>query len=160
MNDYRLEYPNDAAVAAHRSGVQKHPWLEWLEQERPHGFVTGPLPPDRRGLLAAMHDRCCVTDEQIAAFNNVAASIAKETGRRVYVTFTRSRWHLILLAIEFPPDRDHDTAYIWFDDTEPRASNEPVYAGDPSAVGDRVYADDQYIAHYEPDGSWHFDGCS
>jgi hypothetical protein len=134
-DDYRLTYPPAGAP-------KSHPFIVWLENNRPRGYVTGPeMPSDRQGLLASLHDRCCVTDEQVEWFHRLAKSIAKETGRRIYVTFTTSRWHLILLSTTDERGR------LWYDQTE-------------LENGVRVYADDQFIGHYDPDGSFQVDGVS
>lgn len=109
------------------------------------GLVRGPMPEDRRGLLAVMHDQCMRTDEQMARHHLLAMELAKQTGQRVYMVYTTGRWHLLLLAIEVTTSVGVEgvEGKLWYDD-----------------MPGGVYANDQHISHVNPDGTYDVDGAS
>lgn len=121
-------------------------------------YVSGKAsPPDRKGLLAVLHPRLSSFDE-VAAMALVAA---RGLGRRVYAVQTEDRWYMVLLGIpraDLPAatrkahadDGDFDR------DGDDGGLPEPFYDDYP----DGKYANDQYIAYYEPDGSYHLFGES
>ncbi len=109
------------------------------------GHVRSDMPSDRRGLIAVVHDIFVADQPAEFDWHKKAKLIAKKTGQKVFVVMTTGRWHMMLFSIKVAEDEEPERD--WYDDCETRK-------------GTRVYANDQYIAHYDPDGTFHFDGAS
>jgi hypothetical protein len=133
----------------------------WEADNWNRDYAMGGWPTDRRGLLAAIHPALVPLDEEYSRAqwahihergpdpekdgrllalsehyppSDMAKAFAVRLKRRVYVVTTEQRWHLLVLALD---DGDYD-------DQRPGGK----------------YANDQAIAYYDPDGSYHFVGCS
>lgn len=148
MKDYRVDYRNEAQFRAvieenHAKGAPSHF----------HGYVRGGLPADRKGLIVILHDLIMVQGGT-AFWNEMAADVARQTGQRVYIIMTEQRWHMMLFGIVVPVDakEPEGETHLWYDEYEVME----VAAG----VRKRTYANDQFIAHYDPDGTYGFDGAS
>lgn len=157
MKDYRLTTRDDV-LARFEEDRKEHNWPTghidtWTDREAAaraanhdprHGYARGPFPSDRKGLIAVMHPLFMVDQPSEFDWHKKAELIAKKTGQKVFVVMTEARWHLMLFSIKAMEDGDE---YDWYDDHETDGQK-------------RVYANDQYIAHYDPDGTFHFDGAS
>jgi hypothetical protein len=119
----------------------RRPWRH-AEPETQRRYALGPMPPDRKGLIAVFHPLCVRTKEQILVLNDLAKACAADTGQRVYTVMTQDRWYLLLFGIPVT-NQDSGQGGVWYDDR-------------PGGV----VADDRYIAHFDPDGSWTLDGAS
>jgi len=108
------------------------------------GYSWGGPPADRKGLIAILHDQCTI-DGQYARFHDLAQQVAKQTGQRVYMVYTTGRWHLLLFAIDVTTSVGVEgvEGKVWYDD-----------------MPGGVYANDQSISHYDPDGTFTMDGES
>lgn len=138
MNDFRI-----------RDMEHLRDVLEEGGNEALRTYVRGDLPPDRRGLIAVYHPLLEYTGDFLEHINEVAKWIARSQGRRVFVVMTESRWRLLLFGFETPPERRENfileecDEHIWYDDYE-----------------DGKFANDQFVGHYDPDGSWYVDSIS
>ena len=121
-------------------------------------YVRSGLPPDRKGLIAVYHPLLEYTDgfEQtsdfVASINETAKRIAMEQQQTVFVVMTECRWRLLVFGepVTDPKRREDfgledgdDEEHIWYDDYE-----------------DGKFANDQFVGHYDPDGTWHVDSIS
>lgn len=138
-NNYRVDCTDQTQVKA--VIMENH-----LAKNPSHffGYVSDGLPGDREGLIAVMHDLILAKGGTLF-WNEMAANIAKQTGQRVYIIMTETRWHMMLFAIERREEDELDC--LWYDEFE-------------IVDGKREYANDQFIAHYDPDGTYGFDGAS
>lgn len=138
MDDYRIQDENDLLCV-----VEANAPASW---RRTH--VWGDLPPDRRGLIAAFHPQCLLQPDWVGWINRIAEGVARSTGQVVFhIMASNSGWNLLLFG---------------FSVTEPLAQASGV---EPGSVwyDDQVEEGcdhDQYIARYDPDGSWHLLGVS
>ncbi len=107
--------------------------------------VLEEFPPDREGLIAVLHPWFDETEEHRERLYAVIKSIAMATGRHVFYVMTESRWRLVLFGIDYgqPEDEDEEPRGLWYDQTENGHD-----------------ANDQFISHYDPDGTYHLDGAS
>lgn len=139
MKDYRID-TQEKFRALLEAAERKDPDAQgWRALE---GYVRGPLPLDRRGLIAAFHDLFQYTEDQVPPINALACSIAITTKQTVFIVQTTTRWTLLLFQIVI--DRpESEGPSLWYDEEE-----------------NGKYANDQYIAHVDPDGTFHIDGLS
>ena len=105
-------------------------------------YVRDSLPPDREGLIAVIHPFVEYSNEFICQIHGVAKAIAMAEGRPVFFVMTESRWRLLLLG-EVRVSEETGEEFPWHDDEE---------GGE--------FANDQFVGHYDPDGSWHVDSIS
>ena len=115
-------------------------------------YVRSGLPPDRKGLIAVFHPLLEYTGNFLEHINDVAKTIAMEQQQTVFVVMTECRWRLLVFGEpvtdpkrreDFGLEDDDDEEHIWFDDH-------------PGGE----FANDQFVGHYDPDGSWHVDSIS
>ena len=112
-------------------------------------YVRAGLPPDRKGLIAVYHPLLEYTGRFLEQVSDVAKLIAMEQQQTVFVVMTETRWRLLLFGFQTPDDRlenfglEPGAEHIWYDDYE-----------------DGKFANDQFVGHYAPDGSWHVDSIS
>lgn len=130
MNDYRIK-THDQLIELYTRAEEADPNAKGWEAIK--GYVRWAPPTDRQGLIAIIHDQCMRTEDQVAELNLLAKQVAKQTNQRVYHVFTESRWNILLFALD-------DGSY---DENE-----------------DGKYANDQYIAYYDPDGTYKLVGVS
>lgn len=159
MKDYRLT-TRAAVLARYEEDRKEHNWPTghidtWTDRDAAaravghdpmQGYVRGPFPGDRQGLIAAMHALFMVDQPAEFDWHKKAELMAKKTGQKVFVVMTEARWHLMLFSIKVARD-DDGKEDDWYDDHETDGKK-------------RVYANDQYICHYDPDGTFRFDGAS
>ena len=109
-------------------------------------YTFSGLPPDRKGLIAVFHPLMEYTGEFLGHMHEVMKLIAMYKKRTVFFVMDDQKWRLVLFGyvITDPKILEEDFGLepgitrIWYDQ----------------------YANDQFISHYDPDGSYHVDGVS
>jgi hypothetical protein len=142
MNNYRIR------DIAHARQI-----IEEGESEKAiNVYVRDNLPPDRKGLIAVYHPLIEYTGDFLDHIHRAAEAIAMEHKRPVFMVMTETRWRLILFGEpvtdqkrreDFGLENWDDEEHIWYDSYE-----------------NGEYANDQFVGHYDPDGSWHVDSVS
>ena len=131
LNDYRIK---DGAHVT--SIIEKH-----NGSTAPlYKYVFSGLPPDRKGLIAAVHPLFNYTEGFRTQLADSAKVIAVDRKQPVFIVQTEDHWLLILFGEEREPTKDNEFT-TWYDDGGESAS-------------------DQFIGHYDPNGTWHLDSAS
>ena len=107
-----------------------------------HLYTFDDLPPDRKGLIAAFHPVLEYTGATLTALHASMEQLAIETNRPIFFVMTKTKWRLILFGYERVPTED-DGGTVGYDDEE---------------KGE--YANDQFVSHYETDGTYRVDSIS